>query len=507
MIQKLQDLSDEVFGPSKKKKKTGRGRGRPRKVREPDPAPEEEDDEAEQPPGIGAQTSDDNASGNDDAANSDVVTDGQADTTMNSDSEKDKENDNDNGTSEAAGDGDDEDEGDDEKKVQLTRTQQKKVADFMADLKSLMENLLDDAEDDNLQAEERAIAQKLLLTISVKEKLFNDEHRRYARNMLKLLDGNRRRRCRETDQQHDQFSSVNKSGDGEIREELRIVSSKKKKRKKRGEKDDKNDIKSGDQDQTIRKRRKKKPEIGEDGFKIHSDNEAEWSDVADDDDIYGPAKKKASISSKEAKRRRQWASNDDAATAAGRPWPALPRDCVGKVLAALLDDVIKHDEARGGVFSTEVPRDEYPEYYQQISNPMDYGTMKKKLENGSYRSAQGMQKDFNLIFQNCLKFNASDSDIVKEARQQALMRPSQLRKAALSNNLFLTEDGSVLQIVDDEKKPNNSPKRKARGGKKKQAVDKADDDATEADKDVETEDASSLTKKPRIKISLGKLDG
>jgi hypothetical protein len=39
---------------------------------------------------------------------------------------------------------------------------------------------------------------------------------------------------------------------------------------------------------------------------------------------------------------------------------------------------------------------------------------------------------------------------VKDAKQQALMRPGILRKAAAKHNLFLAEDGSVLEIVDDD---------------------------------------------------------
>jgi hypothetical protein len=206
-----------------------------------------------------------------------------------------------------------------------------------------------------------------------------------------------------------------------------------------------------DEEEPQRKRRRRigSPEIGEDGYKVHSDDEADWSDVADD--IYGqPIKKKATISRKEANRRRQWAADDDAATAAGRAWPALPRTEVSKVLNFLLEEVLKHDEARGGIFSVPVPREEFPEYYELIKNPMDYGTMKKKLDNGEYRSAQSMQKDFVLVMQNCLKFNAADSEIVQEARQQALMRPHLLRTAAMKHDLFLAEDGSVLHVVDDK---------------------------------------------------------
>jgi hypothetical protein len=118
-----------------------------------------------------------------------------------------------------------------------------------------------------------------------------------------------------------------------------------------------------------------------------------------------------------------------------------------------LEEVMKHDATKGGVFSAPVPKDEFPAYYEQIKQPVDYGTMKEKLDNGEYRSVQAMQRDFVLLMQNCLKFNAPDSEIVLEARQQALMmKPNIIRHAALAHDLFLAEDGSVLEVYDDDKK-------------------------------------------------------
>ena len=269
----------------------------------------------------------------------------------------------------------------------------------------------------------------------------------------------------------------------EIREELRIVGSKQKKKK--------------------RKKTGAEPEIGEDGYKIHSDDEADWSDVGED--IYQGTTKKQSISTKEANRRRQWAANDDAATAAGRAWPVFPRTMVASVLGSLLEDVIKYDEANGGIFSVPVPRDEFPEYYEQITNPMDYGTMKKKLENGEYRSAQAMQKDFVLVMQNCLKFNAKDSEIVQEARKQTLMRPNLLRDAAKKHGLFLAEDGNVFYILDDDKKnKDGSPKKKRR--RKKGSENEETEEGKEDQEGEKTTKKKKAKKPPRIHINVPEED-
>jgi hypothetical protein len=129
-----------------------------------------------------------------------------------------------------------------------------------------------------------------------------------------------------------------------------------------------------------------------------------------------------------------------------------------------------------------------------------------------------MQKDFILVMQNCVQFNSPDSDIVKDARQQALMRPSILRKAAAKHNLFLGEDGTVLEIVDDDK-PAKGPKktrkpRKSGPGKKKAANDDEADappkkrqsrGRKKKSEDVGDDDAEADTKqKPRLKIRMGK---
>ena len=373
---------------------------------------------------------------------------------------------------EGEGDNDDEDSDnseEEEKKKQLTRTNVRKVAKFVSDLKSMMESVLDEAEDNTLPIIEKTTCQELLLQISINEKLFNEQQRHYARSMLKRLEGDRRRRCR-TSEQPRFTPGRSRRGDDEntgdvIPEELRIVSTKKVRRKRRT----KAEMEADRQSELLKKKKRNGNDgLDEDGYKRHSDSEGDWSDVGED---VLNGNKKNGISQKEAQRRRPWAADDDSATAAGRPWPVFPRSVVAKVLKTVLEEVTRYDDSKGGVFSVPVPRDDFPEYYEQIKKPMDYGTMKEKLDRGEYRSAQGMQKDFILVMQNCLQFNSANSDIVKDARQQALMRPSILRKAAAEHNLFLAEDGSVLEIVNDEKEAKGGEKKKRRRRKGGQGED------------------------------------
>ena len=323
----------------------------------------------------------------------------------------------------------------------LTRTNQKKVNKFIQDLKSMMDGILEDKEDDNLPEADKSSCQKLLLTISCKEKLFSEEQRTIAKVLLKRLEGDRRRRCRTTgDSSKDIADEPNRAA---VNEQLLIRGSKK--RKKKRQKDEKDDE---PQSERKSKRGGGRSYVDSDGYLHNYDSGADWSDFGED--LYGSSQTKNTISKKEARRRRAWASDKDAAAAAGRQWPSFPRNKVIDVLGTLLDEVIDFDKSKGGLFSEPVPRDVFPEYYSVIKKPMDYGTMKDKLSRGGYRSAQAMQKDFVLVMSNCLQFNSPSSEIVTEARQQALMRPTLLKKAATEHKLFIAEDGAVLEILSDD---------------------------------------------------------
>jgi bromodomain-containing factor 1 len=56
-------------------------------------------------------------------------------------------------------------------------------------------------------------------------------------------------------------------------------------------------------------------------------------------------------------------------------------------------------------FLAPVDRKLYPQYYEVIKNPMDMGTIKKRLEDCFYSSASQFEHDVMLVFKNCFKFN------------------------------------------------------------------------------------------------------
>ena len=114
----------------------------------------------------------------------------------------------------------------------LSKANKKKVAEFMSDLKGVMEDIFDQEREGALSSEEKTTCQTLLLTISVKEKIFTEQQRQTAKKLLQKLDGDRRRKCR--------TSNIVGTGDDDmaaapasIRKELLITKSKKRKSKGR----------------------------------------------------------------------------------------------------------------------------------------------------------------------------------------------------------------------------------------------------------------------------------
>ena len=144
-----------------------------------------------------------------------------------------------------------------------------------------MEDVFDQDQDNALPAEDKETCQTLLLTISLKEKMFNENQRNTAKKLLQKLEGDRRRRCRTSNIGAGATAVDSGIVEPSIRKELLIVSSKKRKSKGKKKADDDSD--SDDEKARTKKRSRKSgtEELDEDGFKKWSDDEGDWSDVDD----------------------------------------------------------------------------------------------------------------------------------------------------------------------------------------------------------------------------------
>lgn len=52
-----------------------------------------------------------------------------------------------------------------------------------------------------------------------------------------------------------------------------------------------------------------------------------------------------------------------------------------------------------------------PDYHDLISHPMDFGTIKYKLNMGEYQTDSQVMNDVALVFENCNTYNEVNSEI------------------------------------------------------------------------------------------------
>ncbi|XP_028855039.1 bromodomain and PHD finger-containing protein 3 isoform X2 [Denticeps clupeoides] len=77
------------------------------------------------------------------------------------------------------------------------------------------------------------------------------------------------------------------------------------------------------------------------------------------------------------------------------------------LLRSTLEQLQEKDSA--GIFTMPVNLKEVPDYLEFVSQPMDFFTMRKKLESQAYRTVSDLESDFNLMVSNCLRYNDSDT--------------------------------------------------------------------------------------------------
>lgn len=77
------------------------------------------------------------------------------------------------------------------------------------------------------------------------------------------------------------------------------------------------------------------------------------------------------------------------------------------ILRVALDQLQEKDQAK--IFAQPVSVTEVPDYLDHIKHPMDFSTMRKRIDGHEYQSLDEFEEDFNLIINNCLKYNAKDT--------------------------------------------------------------------------------------------------
>eukprot|EP00850_Spirogloea_muscicola_P014315 SM000102S09173 [mRNA] locus=s102:40613:44744:+ [translate_table: standard] len=103
-----------------------------------------------------------------------------------------------------------------------------------------------------------------------------------------------------------------------------------------------------------------------------------------------------------------------------------------KVVEAVLDKLQRKDTY--GVFSEPVDVEVVPDYYDVISSPMDFGTIRKKLLRGTYTTWELFMVDVDLICTNAMTYNKPDTIYHRQGKaiQEVAVKAVEAAKALVS---------------------------------------------------------------------------
>jgi len=89
------------------------------------------------------------------------------------------------------------------------------------------------------------------------------------------------------------------------------------------------------------------------------------------------------------------------------------------IYASRLESIREAAEKRPNshAFHKPVPRNLYPEYYEQINEPIDLQTIRSKIEKYEYKNADQFLRDFDLMRKNAVKFNTKTNPLAVEATE------------------------------------------------------------------------------------------
>ncbi|KAF5926043.1 hypothetical protein HPG69_016749 [Diceros bicornis minor] len=124
------------------------------------------------------------------------------------------------------------------------------------------------------------------------------------------------------------------------------------------------------------------------------------------------------------------------------------------LLRSVLDQLQEKDPAR--IFAQPVSLKEVPDYLDHIKHPMDFATMRKRLEAQGYTNLTEFEEDFNLIVDNCMKYNAKDTVFYRAAVRLRDQGGVVLRQARRQADSIGFEEASGMHLPE---RPAAAPRR------------------------------------------------
>ncbi|OAD56919.1 Bromodomain adjacent to zinc finger domain protein 1A [Eufriesea mexicana] len=116
-------------------------------------------------------------------------------------------------------------------------------------------------------------------------------------------------------------------------------------------------------------------------------------------------------------------------------------------LQELLSDIRHHRDS--WPFLSPVTKDEVPDYHDIISNPMDFGTIKYKLNSSEYETLEHFFSDCHLVFENCQAYNEEHSSVYNYVYRAGMRLLKYYEKRC--KELGLTHGEELLRPPDSKK--------------------------------------------------------
>ena len=116
-------------------------------------------------------------------------------------------------------------------------------------------------------------------------------------------------------------------------------------------------------------------------------------------------------------------------------------------LGRILELLQEHDSQE--IFADPVDTDEVPDYLDIVKKPMDFSTMRIKMENFEYCNIDVFEEDFSLMVQNCLSYNEKDTIYYRAGTRMRDMGGSIIRQARRQAEMLGFDQETGLQL--DEK--------------------------------------------------------
>lgn len=96
--------------------------------------------------------------------------------------------------------------------------------------------------------------------------------------------------------------------------------------------------------------------------------------------------------------------------------PATPEDL--RICLQITEKLIKHPISSIFLRPVDPITDAAPDYLSKIRNPQDLGTIKRRLEEKTYyKYISDWQRDMNLIWKNCIRYNGENTYFFSVARE------------------------------------------------------------------------------------------